>query len=353
MAQAEPAQAAPGQPGQGPAGDASSTSSESPVKDNEDFLTRAVADFTAETGSLIEALDDLGDASAYSEPGYARLTALAAELRALRRHVTRPLPELVTEIERALGLDVEVAARPGVELPAARADLDAFADAAAAFAGDAQEPTLSAFLAYLTAAETEEFGLEAGQVSDTDSVKLATVHSAKGLQWPAVVVPGLAAGSRSQNFPARARLSTRWTDNPRLLPFWLRGDAADLPELAGLDSDSLTAFGAACTARNLAEERRLCYVAVTRAAYWLGCSGYWWGAGKSALGPSVFLNEVRAACEDGAGPDRRLGGAARGRRREPGAGSAADVVLAGAARRGWGPVRGGARGRRSGARGAG
>ncbi|HEY3905446.1 MAG TPA: ATP-dependent helicase, partial [Streptosporangiaceae bacterium] len=255
--------------GPGSAGDASSTSPESPVKNNEDFLTRAVADFTAESGSLVEALDDLGEASAYSEPGYARLTALAAELRALRRHVTRPLPELVTEIERALGLDVEVGARPGVELPAARADLDAFADAAAAFAGDAQEPTLSAFLAYLTAAETEEFGLEAGQVSDTDSVKLATVHSAKGLQWPAVVVPGLAAGSRSQNFPARARLSTRWTDNPRLLPFWLRGDAADLPELAGLDSDSLTAFGAACTTRNLAEERRLCYVAVTRAAYWL------------------------------------------------------------------------------------
>jgi DNA helicase-2/ATP-dependent DNA helicase PcrA len=286
--------------GQGHAGDASSTSSESPVKPN-DFLTRAVADFTAESGSLVEALDDLGDASAYSELGHGRLTALAAELRALRRHVARPLPELVTEIERALGLDVEVGARPGVELPAARADLDAFADAAAAFAGDAQEPTLSAFLAYLTAAETEEFGLEAGQVSDTDSVKLATVHSAKGLQWPAVVVPGLAAGSRSQNFPARARLSTRWTDNPRLLPFWLRGDAADLPELAGLDSDSLTAFGAACTARNLAEERRLCYVAVTRAAYWLACSGYWWGAGKSALGPSLFLNEVRIACEDGAG----------------------------------------------------
>ena len=40
---------------------------------------------------------------------------------------------------------------------------------------------------------------------------------------------------------------------------------------------------------------------MTRAAYWLGCSGYWWGAGKSPLGPSVFLNEVRAACEDGAG----------------------------------------------------
>ncbi len=267
----------------------------------EDHLTRAVADFTAETGSLVEALDDLGAAAAYSARGYERLSALAGELRALRRHVGRPLPELVTEVERALGLDVEVAARPGCSPAAARADLDAFADAAAAFAGDAQEPTLGAFLAYLTAAETEEFGLEAGQVSDTDSVKLATVHSAKGLQWPAVVVPGLSAGTRAQNFPARPRLSTRWTDNPRLLPFWLRGDEADLPALAGLDPDSLAAFSRACTDRNTAEERRLAYVAVTRAAYWLACTGYWWGAGKSPLGPSPFLDEVAASCQAGAG----------------------------------------------------
>ena len=170
----------------------------------DDHLTRAVADFTAETGSLVEALDDLGAAAAYSADGYLRLSALAAELRALRRHVGRPLPELVTEVERALGLDVEVAARPGVSPAAARADLDAFADAAAAFAGDAQEPTLGAFLAYLTAAETEEFGLEAGQVSDTDSVKLATVHSAKGLQWPAVVVPGLVRRDQGAELPGQA-----------------------------------------------------------------------------------------------------------------------------------------------------
>ena len=141
----------------------------------DDFLTRAVADFTAETGSLIEALDDLGGPDAYSAAAYARLAAMAAELRALRRHVGRPLQELVIEVERVLGLDVEIAARPGIDPVAARADLDAFADAAAAFAGDAQEPTLGAFLAYLAAAETEEFGLEAGRVSDADSVKLATV----------------------------------------------------------------------------------------------------------------------------------------------------------------------------------
>ncbi len=280
----------PGGPGQTPPG----------VMDP-DVMEQAVTDLTADPGSLVEALDDLGDPSAYSAVGHARLAALAAELRVLRGHAGRPLPELVGEVERALGLDIEVAARPGADPASSHADLDAFADAAAAFAGDQDEPTLGAFLAYLAAAEAEEFGLEAGRVGDTDSVKLATVHAAKGLQWAAVFVPGLSGGSHGHVFPARPKLTTRWTENPRLLPFGLRGDAADLPVLGGLDAESLASFTGACADRELAEERRLAYVAATRAAFWLGCTGYWWGDGVSRLGPSVFLEEVRAACEAGAG----------------------------------------------------
>ena len=266
-----------------------------------DLMSAAISDLTRDTGSLVEALDDLGTPAAYSFAGYARMSALAAELRVLRGHVARPLAELVMEVERTLGLDIEVAARPGSDPAAARADLDAFADAAAAFAGDAREPTLGAFLAYLEAAESEEFGLEAGQVGETDSVKLATVHAAKGLQWAAVFVPGLADGAQRHVFPAKPRVTTRWTENARLLPFSLRGDAADLPQLAGLTPAELTAFGTACTARDVAEERRLGYVAATRAAFVLGCSGYWWSDGVSQLGPSQFLTEVRDACEAGAG----------------------------------------------------
>jgi DNA helicase-2/ATP-dependent DNA helicase PcrA len=271
-----------------------------PVSDL-DVMSQAVTDFTADPGSLVEALDDLGEPAAYSAAGYGRLAALAAELRALRGHAGRPLPELVGEVERALGLDIEVSARPGADPATAHADLDAFADAAAAFAGDQEAATLGAFLAYLTAAEDEEFGLEAGRVGEADSVKLATVHAAKGLQWAAVIVPGLADGPKAHLFPARPRVTTRWTENPRLLPFGLRGDTADLPGLAGLDAGSLADFAEACAERSLAEERRLAYVAATRAAFWLGCAGYWWGNGTSALGPSVFLEEIRAACESGAG----------------------------------------------------
>jgi len=273
---------------------------EAPVPDV-DAMSQAVTDFTADPGSLVEALDDLGAPAAYSAAGHARLAALAAELRALRGHAGRPLPELVGEVERVLGLDIEVAARPGADPATSRADLDAFADAAAAFAGDEEEPTLGAFLAYLAAAEDEEFGLEAGRVGEADSVKLATVHSAKGLQWAAVVVPGLAGGPQAHMFPAKPRATTRWTENPRLLPFGLRGDTADLPGLTGLDPASLADFSEACGQRDLAEERRLAYVGTTRAAFWLACTGYWWGNGTSVLGPSVFLEEVRAACESGAG----------------------------------------------------
>jgi DNA helicase II / ATP-dependent DNA helicase PcrA len=284
--------------------DTAAASGSSEVPGELDALAEAVTDLTAETGSLVEALDELGNPARYSAAGHARLARLAAETRRLREHVSRPLADLIAEVERTLSLDIEVAARPGGDLTAARADLDAFIDVAATFAGDQPEPTLGAFLAYLAAAEQEEFGLETGRVGESDTVKLLTVHAAKGLQWPAVFVPGLAAGDKSQVFPARPRVSTRWTDNPRLIPFRLRGDAADLPALRGLDASSLAAFTDACGARDLAEERRLAYVAATRAAFWLGCSGYWWGDGTAPLGPSVFLAEVRAACEAGAGTVR-------------------------------------------------
>jgi DNA helicase-2/ATP-dependent DNA helicase PcrA len=270
-----------------------------PDADLSDALAEAITDLTAETGSLVEALDDLGEPDAYSAVGYGRMHALAGELRRLRGQAGRPLADLAAEAERMLGLDIEVAARPGADPVAARADLDAFTDVAAAFTGEGDrgsEPTLGAFLAYLTAAQQEEFGLETGRVGESDSVKLLTVHAAKGLQWPAVFVPGLALGERSQVFPAKPRVSTRWTDNARLIPFSLRGDAGDLPGLRGLDPAALDSFADACAARDLAEERRLMYVASTRAAFWLGCSGYWWGeGGSSRLGPSPFLTEVRSS----------------------------------------------------------
>ncbi|MCW2916597.1 MAG: UvrD/REP helicase [Actinomycetia bacterium] len=274
-----------------------------------DPLRAMVNELSQETGSLVDALDDLGSPDAYSPEGFGRLARLRDELRNLRRQVGLPLPDLVTEVERTLGLDIEVAARSGLDPVTARADLDAFVDAAARFAGDAEDPTLGAFLAYLKAAEAEEFGLEAGRIGETNSVKLLTVHASKGLEWQVVVVPGLAytplrSGSPGKGsiFPSPPQRSSRWTTNPRMLPFPLRGDAGDLPRLAGLDKDELAVFDEACAERDLREERRLAYVAVTRARSLLIATGYRWGTATKPLEPSPFLEEIREVCLAGAGP---------------------------------------------------
>ncbi|MFV2177320.1 ATP-dependent helicase [Actinomadura sp. LOL_016] len=274
----------------------------------DDPLRQLVGELNQETGSLVDALDDLGDPAAYSPEGFGRLRRLRDELRVLRGQVGLPLPDLVNEVERALGLDIEVAARSGLDPVTARADLDAFIDSAARFAGDAEDPTLGAFLAYLKAAETEEFGLEAGRVGETDSVKLLTVHASKGLEWPVVIVPGLSFTAQKNGNPAKGSIfpsppqnATRWTANPRVLPFPLRGDRADLPNLASLEKDDLAAFEQACAERDVREERRLAYVAVTRASSLLITTGYWWGSSGRPLGPSPFLEEVREVCAAGAG----------------------------------------------------
>jgi len=94
-----------------------------------------------------------------------------------------------------------------------------------------------------------------------------------------------------------------------VLPFPLRGDRDGLPSLNLLGAsdgrDVRTAveeFDAAWRAHQEREERRLAYVAVTRPRHLLLCSGFQWGNGLSeARGPSIFLSEIAAVCEEGAG----------------------------------------------------
>jgi len=109
-----------------------------------------------------EALDDPGERAPYSAEGFRRLDALRRELDVLRRRTAAPLPELIADVERTLGVDVEVVAAGGT-----RAHLDRFLDVTAQFAEDAEVATLGAYLAYLAAAEAQERGLEAGEVEVT------------------------------------------------------------------------------------------------------------------------------------------------------------------------------------------
>jgi DNA helicase-2/ATP-dependent DNA helicase PcrA len=249
----------------------------------------------AEQTGLVDAIDDPGDSGRYSAEGYQRVRKLGAELSALRRRLDQSLPELVADVERTMLLDVESLARPG---SAGRAHLDAFADVVTEYAEAAPTATLLSFLDYLATASHAEDGLAPGEVEVvTDRVQVLTAHSAKGLEWRVVAVPHLV----EDIFPGKRR-SSSWLKTVPSLPAALRGDAQDLPEvrLYGGENrkevvETLAEHEAEFADRQAEEERRLCYVALTRSEHCLLASGHWWNeTSAKPKGPSDFLTEIAA-----------------------------------------------------------
>ncbi|MEE3063335.1 MAG: ATP-dependent DNA helicase [Actinomycetota bacterium] len=262
----------------------------------------------ADTACLADAIGDPGPATAYSAAGYQRITALAAELSALRGHLGLSLPDLVAEVRRALGIDCEVRAAAGHGGWAGAEHLDAFADVVAAYAERTSATDVSAaasvlgLLAYLDAAEVVENGLAPAPLAVAkDRVQVLTVHSAKGLEWQVVAVAHLSGGT----FPSTASRSSWLTDAAELPPL-LRGDRAaagslgipvlDLADVTNRKqlSDKIAEHRRQLEQRRVDEERRLLYVGITRAEDTLLVSGHHWGpTGVKPRGPSDFLCELK------------------------------------------------------------
>ena len=274
----------------------------------------AAAAAEADTASLADALADPGPAAAYSAEGHRRITAISAELARLRSFLAHPVTDLVAEVRRVLGLDAEVRSRRPVGAAGTGTEqLDRVADVVARY-GQRPGADVTGLLAYLDAAAVVENGLSPAEVGVAPGrVQVLTVHAAKGLEWQIVAVPHLSA----RVFPSTASKRTWLTDAGDLPPL-LRGDraahhAAD-PVGAGLHGVPLLDTSAVADRKSLEavidahrdqllrrrvdEERRLLYVALTRAEDTLLISGHHWGATESRpRGPSDFLCEIKAAIE--------------------------------------------------------
>jgi DNA helicase-2/ATP-dependent DNA helicase PcrA len=242
-----------------------------------------------EIPSLSDALDDPGP-HGYSDSARERFGLLCDELRYLRGHVGEPLLDLVRRIIDTCGIDVELAAAVSAAASARRDNLDLFVKAVAEFEAVDGDVSLTALLAYLTAEDELGTGLDVATPTRADSVKLLTVHRAKGLEWDVVFIVGVGEG----RFPTTTS-RTLWTSSPSVLPSPLRGDARDLARLDGFDKAALDAFRAASKAKDAEEELRLGYVAFTRARHELWVSSYLWGSRATPYGPSPYQQIVLEA----------------------------------------------------------
>ncbi|CAA9357407.1 MAG: ATP-dependent DNA helicase SCO5184 [uncultured Nocardioidaceae bacterium] len=242
-----------------------------------------------EVPSLSDALDDPGEGD-YSPEARERFALLSAELRYLRGSTGEPLLDLVRRIIDVTGIDVELASSVSPAARARRENLDLFVRAVADFQAIDGAVTLPALVAYLQAEdESGGNGLDVATPTEADSVKLLTVHRAKGLEWDVVFLVGVAR----DKFPSN-RTRIKWTSGPGILPYALRGDARDLPVLRGHTKADLGAFAEDSKAHESQEELRLGYVAFTRPRHELVVSSYCWTASrKTGNGPSAYQEVVK------------------------------------------------------------
>jgi DNA helicase-2/ATP-dependent DNA helicase PcrA len=261
-----------------------------------------------ESGSIVDALDFVATArdghtalAHFSELGLVRLRDAGIVVARLRARASLSLPDLVSLVEQELRLDIEVVANE--DRPLGGAPVEALFDAIDGYLALDDSSTrvgseLSGFLAWLRAAEEKEDLSPRPEDPEPGTVQILTVHGSKGLEWDMVAVPRLVA----DELPMKPIEGTNGWLAFGQLPWPFRGDADDLPvyDWRGATTrkellDNRVAFKAAVGQRALDEERRLAYVAVTRARHDLLLSGSFWATQKEYREPSPFLRELAMA----------------------------------------------------------
>lgn len=240
-----------------------------------------------ELASLNEALESPGDLP-YSPQARDRFARLAEELAHLRTYVGEPLLDLLRRIIDVTGLDTELASSTSPAALARRDNLDLFVQAVADFQAVDGTVTLPALNAWLEVEDAEGGGLDLAPPSESDSVKLLTVHRSKGLEYDVVFMIGVA----EEKFPSN-RARSQWTTVCHELPSRLRGDAASVPQLEERSAEGLTELKAEVKVHHEMEELRLGYVAYTRARHEFVVSSHVWGSRQKPLKPSPYLLTVR------------------------------------------------------------
>ncbi len=261
---------------------------------------RPEADSASEV-TLVEALDSLrfegaGANSEISEVGLVRLRQAALLFHNLRSTPSLTITELAWLVIRELEIDIELYARSRAGNPLRH--VEQFISKLGEYEAISNRPNLAGLMQWLDyALEHDSFELpKVG--SKRGVVQVMSVHASKGLEWDLVWVAQLTQGA----FPIEGRDSKGWLAAGKI-PFKLRADRDSLPvfEFESAQSQKqlnelFNQFKDANRQRALSEERRLAYVAFTRAAKELTLSGSYFKTNAQSPKPaSIFLEELSAA----------------------------------------------------------
>ncbi len=221
-------------------------------------------------------------------PERLRLGRFLAVWRALRPLRDRLAPHLL--LGRAVeALDLDVALAAGPDGDRRRRNLEKALSLARAFGergGTAME--LATRLRWLAAQPPRE---PEADLDEADAVTLLSIHQAKGLEWPIVLLPDLGAPPRGDT--GRARLDARGA----LCADWFDAGQADFVRTPSLEAAREDARRAAD-----AESRRLLYVALTRARDLVVLSG----EGKQKKDGTRTFPAWRGLLEEAVGGDPSL-----------------------------------------------
>ncbi len=271
-------------------------------------LRDSVAD--GEGGSIVDALDFVAQAKRghwmlenFTEVGLARLRDAGGLFARLRARASLELADFVGLVEQEFRLDIEVMANESQSKGSA--GREAFFDAIDAFRAVNESGGLSGFLTWLAEAVRRDDLSPRPEKPEKGAVQLLTVHGSKGLEWDFVVIPRMV----KDELPAKPRDSSGWLAFGKL-PYEFRGDAESLAAFDWMSAESrkdllekFSEFGEGVKHRHGLEERRLAYVAITRARHALLLTGSFWSSQMGSRAPSAYLAELAGAGIIGALPD--------------------------------------------------
>lgn len=229
----------------------------------------------------------------YSPQARVRMAELAIELRELRRHVSESLTDLINRIVRTTGLGIQTLINQHGSHQTGFDRISALLDLAGAYVSLDGETSLRAFIAFLKDAERFAEQTSADVSTLENAVTVMSIHKSKGLEFAVVALPSVT----KEVFPSTTTLK-HWPKSPTEIPRELKpknlySQAPAFPLNGAPRAVDYEKFTKGVSSDRTIDERRLAYVAVTRAAEKLIASSSWWGpTQKRSRGPSDFLVEL-------------------------------------------------------------